>query len=129
LERSFFHQSRFQKITHEIISCAILILQLSFLFFSATYTHQFFKWKSVRKWYKKEKQAYEQSLQQQHQHREFVGGKETTDSNSIPGEISDVDVGCTGPRGEVLISSSSSSSSVPNRSIEDPGQMPSNIYE
>ena len=50
-----------------------------------------------------------------------------TDSNNIPGEISDVDVGCTGPRGEVLISSSSSS--VPNRSIEDPGQMPSNIYE
>ncbi len=88
-------------------------------------THQFFKWKSVRKWYKKEKQAYEQSLQQ---HRECSGGKETTDSNNIPGEISDVDVGCTGPRGEVLTSSSSSSSD-PNRSIEDPGQMPSNIYE
>ncbi|KAL7454604.1 hypothetical protein ACHAWC_006232, partial [Mediolabrus comicus] len=40
-----------------------------------------------------------------------------------------VDVGCTGPRGELLISSSSSSSSAPNRNIEDPGQMPSNIYD
>ncbi len=49
-----------------------------------------------------------------------------TNSNNLPGEISDVDVGCTGPRGEVLISSSSS---VPNRSVEDPGEMPSNIYE
>jgi hypothetical protein len=123
----FFPSISFPKIiTHEIISCVMLILQLSFLFFSATYTHQFFKWKSVRKWYKKEKQAYEQSLQEQQQ-REFAGGKETRDSNNLPGEISDVDVGCTGPRGEVLISSSSSS--VPNRSIEDPGQMPSNIYE
>jgi len=97
------------------------------LSFFSSLPHQFFKWKSVRKWYKKEKQAYEQSLQQQH--RECSGGKKTTDSNNIPAEISDVDVGCTGPRGEVLISSSSSSSSVPNRSIEDPGQMPSNIYE
>ena len=86
--------------------------------------HQFFKWKSVRKWYKKEKQAYEQSLQEQ-QHRECSGGKKTTDINNIPGEISDVDVGCTGPRGEVLTSSPSDH----NRSVEDPGEMPSNIYE
>jgi hypothetical protein len=109
-------------------SLALYCLQLSF-FFLFCHTHQFFKWKSVRKWYKKEKQAYEQSLQQQQrqQHGECSGGKETTDSNNIPGEISDVDVGCTGPRGEVL--TSSSSSSVPNRSVEDPGQMPSNIYE
>jgi len=92
----------------KFISCANTDLTIVFLFFSA-HTHQFFKWKSVRKWYKKEKQAYEQSLQEQ-QHGEFAGGKETTDSNNIPGEISDVDVGCTGPRGEVLISSSS----VPN---------------
>lgn len=103
-------------------SSLVHILVLHYLsFFSVT---QFFKWKSVRKWYKKEKQAYEQSLQEQH--RELAGGKETTDSSNIPGEISDADVGCTGPSGEVLISSSSS---VPDRSIEDPGQMPSNIYE
>lgn len=48
-----------------------------------------------------------------------------TDSNNIPGEIADVDVGCTGPRGEVL----TLSPSVPNRSVEDPREMPSNIYE
>ena len=97
----------------------------SYICLSFLLHYQFFKWKSVRKWYKKEKKAYEQSLQQQ-QHREFAGGKKTTDSNNIPGEISDVDVGCTGPRGEMLTPSSSSD---PNRSVEDPREMPSNIYE
>jgi hypothetical protein len=87
--------------------------------------YQFFKWKSVRRWHKKEKQKYEQSLKIQED-----AGKQTSpmsksnNSASVPGELSDVDVGCTGPGGELL---QHSASSVPVSEV--PGKLPSNIYE
>lgn len=86
-------------------------------------TNEFFKWKSVRRWHKKEKQKYEQSLQYREVADKKTNNIESKNSTGVPGELSDVDVGCTGPRGELLQHSASDSE------VMDPGQLPKNIYE
>lgn len=48
-------------------------------------------------------------------------------SHVIPGELSDVDVGCIGPTGELL--RQSSASSVSDCEVIDPGELPTNIYK
>eukprot|EP00984_Skeletonema_dohrnii_P025111 scaffold14227_cov161-Skeletonema_dohrnii-CCMP3373.AAC.1 len=77
----------------------------------------------VRRWHKKEKQKYEQSLQYREVADKKTNNIESKTSTGVPGELSDVDVGCTGPRGELLQHSASDSE------VMDPGQLPTNIYE
>lgn len=85
--------------------------------------NQFFKWKSVRKWHKKEKQKYEESLQYKDA---AVNSRASNNPSLVPGELSDVDVGCTGPRGELL---RNSAPSLADSEVLDPGMLPTNIYE
>ncbi len=56
--------------------------------------------------------------------------KANSDSNKsshVSGELADVDVGCTGPREELL--RQSSASSMPDSEVMDPGDFPANIYK
>eukprot|EP00986_Skeletonema_menzelii_P013199 scaffold7554_cov143-Skeletonema_menzelii.AAC.7 len=109
------------------VMSVVLFLFLSFHLYITSKnmtTNEFFKWKSVRRWHKKEKQKYEQSLQ-------YAAGKKANHKASnypslVPGELSDVDVGCTGPRGELL---HDSAPSVTDSEVLDPGMLPTNIYE
>ena len=82
-------------------------------------TNEFFKWKNVRKWHRKEKKKYDQAL---------ADGNIASTSNGVSKQISehvsDVDVGCTGP-----VAKGSSSEELDDSSIIDPGPLPNNLYE
>lgn len=80
-------------------------------------TNEFFKWRSVRKWHKKEKRKYEQALK---------NGKFGKKSNAgmVSKHIPDGDVGCTGP-----MSGDPASDVIAEDEIIDPGPMPENIYD
>mmetsp|Transcript_23835 Transcript_23835/g.37379 ORF Transcript_23835/g.37379 Transcript_23835/m.37379 type:complete len:421 (-) Transcript_23835:99-1361(-) len=107
-----------------VVLCIFLAFHLYITAINMT-TNEFFKWKSVRRWHKKEKQKYEQSLH----YMDGASKKANSDSNKsshVSGELSDVDVGCTGPRGELL--RQSSASSMPDSEVMDPGDFPANIY-
>ena len=82
---------------------------------------QFFKWKSVRRWHKREKQKYDEYIQ----NVKVVRSNIKADTiNCDPGELVDVDVGCVGPMGDLHRYSTAD-----NKEVVDPGNFPSNIYE
>mmetsp|Transcript_47356 Transcript_47356/g.100631 ORF Transcript_47356/g.100631 Transcript_47356/m.100631 type:complete len:416 (+) Transcript_47356:165-1412(+) len=80
-------------------------------------TNEYFKWRSVKRWHKREKKKYEQALKD---------GKNGSKSNVaiLSKQVPDGDVGCTGP-----LDSESSSDVIAHHDILDPGPMPSNIYD
>jgi len=104
-----------------VVLCLFLCFHLYIISKNMT-TNEFFKWKSVRRWHKKEKQKYEQSLQYREVADKKTNNIESKNSTGVPGELSDVDVGCIGPRGELLQHYTSSE-------VMDPGQLPTNIYD
>ena len=78
-------------------------------------TNEFFKWRSVQKWHKKEKQKYEQAL------KEGKVRKQSSNAGaSLPKqEVPDVDVGCTGP---VASEHSVENDIAENVNVLDPGE-------
>lgn len=78
-------------------------------------TNEFFKWRSVRKWHKREKKKYERALKDGK-----VGS--TIGAGALTKMVPDGDVGCTG-----LVPDSSSPEVISG--VIDPGPMPENIYD
>ena len=58
-------------------------------------TNEFFKWKNVRKWHRKETQKYELALKQGKKGTKTI--RNFTNNSFFPEQASDVDVGCAGP--------------------------------
>jgi len=79
-------------------------------------TNEFFKWRSVRRWHKKEKLKYQQALKDGK-----IGLK--SDAGTSTKQLPDGDVGCTGP-----VSAESMSDEIRDDDVIDPGPMPENIY-
>ena len=80
-------------------------------------TNEFFKWRSVKKWHKKERQKFQESLKAK---------KRSPKSNiraSLAKQVPDGDVGCTG------LTDKSQTGELEDDDIIDPGEMPKNIYE
>ena len=81
-------------------------------------TNEFFKWRSVKKWHKKERQRFQEALKDK---------KRSTRSDiraKLAKQVPDGDVGCTG-----LTDESSQTGELGDDDIIDPGEMPKNIYE
>jgi hypothetical protein len=85
-------------------------------------TNEFFKWRAVRKFHKKETRKYQQA---------FKDGTLTTSTTKTNGNVklqvesaADVDVGCTGPNGEAVQEKVDD-----DNEIFYPGLVPTNIYE
>mmetsp|Transcript_6302 Transcript_6302/g.14219 ORF Transcript_6302/g.14219 Transcript_6302/m.14219 type:complete len:369 (-) Transcript_6302:626-1732(-) len=81
-------------------------------------TNEFFKWRSVKRWHKKERMKFEQALKH---------GKIGTKNNSegLSKQVPDGDVGCTG----LVEDNTSSDVKGVDGGIIDPGPMPENIYK
>ena len=80
-------------------------------------TNEFFKWKIVHKWHKEETRKYQRALKN--------GTVRKVPTQNGPDEsTSDIDVGCTGPVGEVAASEADA-----DKDTFDPGPIPKNIYK
>lgn len=88
-------------------------------------TNEYFKWKAVRRWHKKMKQKYEETEKEGRFGRTNTEESSSRDGSSFSEQVSDVDVGCTGPASAVK---PSKQKAVDNDCF-DPGPMPKNIYE
>jgi len=122
--------------------CGVLILMAAmsvvlFLFFSfhvyitanGMTTNEYYKWRQVKKWYKREKKRYEKALEE---------GKVKDNKSSLNGrkemkELSDVDVGCVGPIKDNEESASMNKNGRQTEEFEEsiinPGPFPVNIYD
>lgn len=86
-------------------------------------TNEYYKWKHVKKWHRREKSRYEKALKD--------GTHKSNHEGSSMKAIPDVDIGCTGPT-----ATSDSRSELDadvldndvNSVVTDPGPMPVNIY-
>ena len=92
-------------------------------------TNEFYKWRQVKKWHKKEKAKYKEALAGGLL-SEIIGRKKTAKM----GEIPDVDVGCVGPvdaAGENLKSEGCDydGKNEDAKGMIDPGPFPKNIYD
>ncbi|KAL3785135.1 hypothetical protein HJC23_013294, partial [Cyclotella cryptica] len=79
-------------------------------------TNEFFKWKAVHKWHKKETRKYQLALK----NGTFL---KVSKQNGPDQSVSDLDVGCTGPIGEAAVSEAEE-----DKHAFDPGPIPQNIY-
>ena len=82
-------------------------------------TNEFFKWRSVKKWHKKEQQKFQESLKEKR--RSTKSDIRTKLAKQVP----DGDVGCTG----AVSDKSQKTGELEDDDIIDPGEMPKNIYE
>ena len=82
-------------------------------------TNEFFKWRSVKKWHKKEQQKFQESLKEKR--RSTKSDIRTKLAKQVP----DGDVGCTG----AVSDKSQKTGELKDDDIIDPGEMPKNIYE
>lgn len=126
----------------------VLFLFLGFHLFMAANgmtTNEFYKWRQVKKWYKREKSRYEKALKEG-----IVVLKQTQSSSSTTramDQLNDVDVGCVGPINNKTVennyqnTTSETSESTSrndnntsnitqnhNSNVTDPGPPPINIY-
>lgn len=83
-------------------------------------TNEYFKWRSVRKWHKKERRKYERALRDG-----MIGSKKGDAGGALSKQVPDGDVGCTGPVGG---EGEPSSDVIADDEIFDPGPVPKNIY-
>lgn len=83
-------------------------------------TNEFFKWRSVRRWHKKERQKYEQALKDG-TIRAKANASPMPSSKQVPND--DVGVGCMGP-----VAADSLQQVIADDEVIDPGPMPKNIY-
>jgi len=79
-------------------------------------TNEFFKWRSVRRWHKKEKLKYKHTLKDGNL-------KTASNADTMSKQVPDGDVGCTGP-----VTAESSLQVIDDDEVIDPGPMPKNIY-
>uniref|UniRef100_A0A7S4VY78 Palmitoyltransferase n=1 Tax=Ditylum brightwellii TaxID=49249 RepID=A0A7S4VY78_9STRA len=104
-------------------------------------TNEYFKWKEVRKWYKKATRQYQKAVQDG---KVGVSVSNNSSSSSVDkGGISDdTDIGCTGPMntttsngsgGTATTTTSTTTTNKTKNDIEeeimDPGPFPQNIYD
>jgi len=80
-------------------------------------TNEFYKWRSVVRWHKRERKKYENALKD----GKVVGSK--SNAGILSKQVTDGDVGCTG-----MTADDSSSDVIADDAIVDPGPMPENIY-
>ena len=78
-------------------------------------TNEFFKWRSVQKWHKKEKQKYEKALKEGKVRKQSSNARASLPKQEVPDV--DVDVGCTGP-----VASEHENDIAENVNVLDPGE-------
>eukprot|EP00956_Cyclotella_meneghiniana_P014906 scaffold22587_cov70-Cyclotella_meneghiniana.AAC.3 len=83
-------------------------------------TNEFFKWRAVEKFHKKEKKRYQEALKDGKVKPVTKNGSAKT---ALADHSSDTDVGCTGPLSNATLKDGENS-----KEIFDPGLMPRNIY-
>lgn len=84
-------------------------------------TNEFFKWRAVKRFHKKETKRYQQALRDG---KVKLTGKKSESVAKSAEDTSDVDVGCTGPAGEATPSKAEE-----DDEIFDPGPTPKNAYK
>ena len=80
-------------------------------------TNEFFKWRSVKKWHKKERQKFQDAL------KDKSRSPKSDIRATLAKQVPDGDVGCTG------LTDKSQTRELEDDDIIDPGEMPKNIYE
>lgn len=117
--------NRHFQICGVVLLMSVMLVMLSIFFGFHLYitsrnmtTNEFYKWRSVVGWHKREKKKYEEALSKD---GKVVGSK--GNAGMVSKQVSDGDVGCTGMAADV-----SSSDVIADDEIIDPGPMPENIY-
>ena len=85
-------------------------------------TNEFFKWRAVKKFYKKEKTRYQQALKDRKVDTKVKSGSAKA---ALLDHTSDTDVGCTGSVGNTTLKDGEDN----GENIFDPGLLPKNIYK
>ena len=91
-----------------------------------TSANEYYKWKNVKKWHRKQRQKYEEAV--------ILGKIKTGGSDGgvmAMGEMAEVDVGCVGTSTMPKSSDDGEASQNEGKSheIRDPGDLPKNIYD
>jgi len=107
-----------------MVMCVVLTLFLCFHLWIAANgmtTNEFYKWRQVRKWHKREMARYECAKERNHD------GKRS-ERKDIELKAGDGDVGCIDPTGSIEKSEKAITIDSTPKAIVDPGPFPKNIY-
>lgn len=99
-------------------------------------TNEFYKWRQVKKWYKREKSRYQKALKEGKVHQKTVSGDDNSNDDVSHhngggmNELSDVDIGCVGPVKNINndVVPKEHENKIDTDTISDPGPPPVNIY-
>lgn len=128
----FMFMKHFQLFSVFVLMFAmVVVLGLFFLFHmymaaNGMTTNEYYKWKNVKKWHRKQRQKYEEAV--------ILGKIKTGGSDGgvmAMGEMAEVDVGCVGTSTMPKSSDDGEASQNEGKSneIRDPGDLPKNIYD
>ena len=106
-----------------VVVLSVFVLFHLYIAANGMTTNEYYKWKHVKKWHKREKSRYEKALKD--------GRIKSNHQGSNMKAIPDVDIGCTGPTGTSDSKSDFDTDVVDSDTdsiLTDPGPMPTNIY-